>query len=231
MKDNLISQYLPGIEGITTISCFAKDYPECLIDHLDGNHPPLIYLRGNKELLYQKNKVAIAGDRQADQEGQNAAYQLARKFTTEGHVIVSGLSLGCDTAAHRGCLDAKGKTIAVVASGLDSTENKTLQDEIISHGGLILSEQPFGAESSPSRLVASYRLQIALSSQIIIVQCPIVSETMYAVYFSEKYANDRYFCQWHTLYAIEYDSYNEHNSGNQFLIEQDIANPLRLNAN
>ncbi len=222
---------MPDIESITTISCFAKDYPECLIDHLDGNHPPFIYLRGNKELLYQKNKVAIVGDHRADQEGQNAAYQLARKFTTEGHVIVSGLSLGCDTAAHRGCLDAKGKTIAVVASGLDSTENKTLQDEIISHGGLILSEQPFGAESSPSRLVASYRLQIALSSQIIIVQCPIVSETMYAVYFSEKYANDRYFCQWHTLYAIEYDSYNEHNSGNQFLIEQDIANPLRLNAN
>lgn len=231
MKDNLINLSLPGIEGITTISCFAKDYPECLIDHLDGDHPPLIYLRGNKELLYQKNKVAIAGDRQADQEGQNAAYQLARKFTTEGHVIVSGLSLGCDTAAHRGCLDAKGKNIAVIASGLDSTENKTLQDEIISHGGLILSEQPFGVKSSPSKLVASYRLQIALSTQIIIAQCPIVSETMYAAYFSEKYANDRYFCQWHTLYAIEYDSYNEHNSGNQFLIEQDIANPLRLNAN
>ena len=60
MKNNLISQYLPGVEGITAISCFAKDYPECLIDHLDGDHPPLIYLRGNKELLYQKTKWQLS---------------------------------------------------------------------------------------------------------------------------------------------------------------------------
>ena len=217
--------------GIATISCFTKDYPECLIDNLAGDHPLLIHLLGNKDLLHQRGNVAIVGARRADQAGRDAAYRLAQKFASEGHTIVSGLALGCDTAAHQGCLDTQGKTIAIVASGLDRThpkENKALQDEIVRRGGLILSEQPFGVKASPSKLVARCRLQVALSTQIIIAQCPIVSGTMYTAHFSKKYEKNRYCCNWHELYAVEYDEYNELNSGNQFLLEQDVACPIRL---
>ena len=92
--------------------------------------------------------------------------------------------MGCDTAAHRGCLDADGQTIAVVASGLDITHpkvNKSLQDEIIAKGGAILSEHPFGVKANPTKLVARCRMQVVLTQSVIVAQCPIISGTMYAV--------------------------------------------------
>ena len=86
--------------------------------------PPLIHLLGNKELITSDHCVTIIGARNANKEGLSAAYQLAKSFASDGHPIVSGLALGCDTAAHQGCLDVGGKTIAVVASGLDITHPK-----------------------------------------------------------------------------------------------------------
>ncbi len=78
-----------------------------------------------------------------------------------GYVIVSGLALGCDTAAHKGCLQADGRTIAVVASGLNITHpkcNKILQEEIVNNGGVIITEYPFGIKANPTRLVERCRL-------------------------------------------------------------------------
>lgn len=107
--------------------------------------PEAIYCRGNLDLLSQHDRVAIIGARAADGEGCGAAYRLGQVWAhkDKGYVVVSGLALGCDTAAHRGCLDEYGKTIAIVASGLDichPKENKALEQEIIDKGGLIISE-------------------------------------------------------------------------------------------
>ena len=88
---------------------------------------------------------------------------------------VSGLAIGCDKAAHEGCLDAGGQTIAIVASGLNIVhpkENAPLQQRILENGGLILSEQPFGVKANPTRLVARNRLQAALSNTVILAECP-----------------------------------------------------------
>lgn len=94
---------------------------------------------------------------------------MARKFTQEGHVIVSGLAAGCDTAEHQGCLDAGGRTIAFVGSGLDITHPKAncpLQEEIILCGGA----NPFGVKATLRRLIVRCRLQTVMSMDVIVAQ-------------------------------------------------------------
>ena len=137
--------------------------------------PNTIWALGNVDLLAETDMVAIIGARKASGEGNKAAYTLAKKQASEGKIIVSGLAFGCDAAAHNGCLSAGGKTIAIVATGLDRVhpqEHAALQAEILSKGGLILSEQPLGVKANPKRLVARNRLQAALSHTIIVAECP-----------------------------------------------------------
>ena len=213
---------------VITLSRHDPDYPARLL-RIGPDAPPLVHLSGNRDLLHAGKCVAIVGTRYADRSGLNAAYRLAQQFASDGYVIVSGLALGCDTAAHRGCLDAGGKTIAIVASGLNITHpkvNKALQNEIIQTGGAILSEHPFGVKANPTRLVARCRLQAAFSQTLIVAQCPIISGTMYAVRFAREYSG----CieGWEQqIYAVDYDRQNELNSGNKFLLDYSLAMPIR----
>lgn len=216
--------------GVEMISYYDENYPKHFKENLGNDAPPLLHLLGNVNLLSREDCVTIIGARKADKQGCEAAYQLAYNYTKKGHPIVSGLALGCDTATHRGCLDAGGQTIAIVASGLNLThpkENKILQEEILQRGGLILSEHPFGVKANPTRLVARCRMQVVLSHQVIVAQCPIVSGTMYAVHFAREYDGDIYGWE-NDVYAVAYDSYNEKSSGNRYLLEQGLAIPIKL---
>ena len=215
--------------GVVTIPYYAETYPRHF-RNLGMDPPPLIHVLGNEELLNREDNVAIIGARAADKEGLDMAYRLANQIGKQGHVVISGLALGCDTAAHRGCLDADGQTIAVVASGLDITHpkvNKLLQDEIVAKGGTILSEHPFGVKANPTRLVARCRMQVVLTQSIIVAQCPIISGTMYAVRFAQEYDGDCFGWE-NDIYAIQYDTQNELNSGNKFLLDYSLALPITL---
>lgn len=196
--------------GIDTFPYYAEDNPASFIQ-IGTEAPAVIYLSGNKDLLYQKeHSIAIIGSRNADPIGCDIAYQLARKYALQKYIIVSGLALGCDAAAHQGCVDASGKTIAVVASGLNIVYpkvNTPLQQEILNKNGLILSEQPFGIKANPTRLFARNRLQVALSQKVIVVQCALKSGTMNTVRFAQRYG-----CE---IYAVAYRQYNECNAGNE----------------
>lgn len=206
--------------GIVSIPYYADDYPYRL-KILNKDAPILIYVLGNKGLLYREYSVAVIGARAADKEGLDMAYFLSQQSAKQGNSVISGLALGCDTAAHRGCLDAGGQTIAVVASGLDITHpkvNKTLQDEIVANGGTILSEYPFGVKANPTRLVARCRIQAALSHALIVAQCPVISGTMYAVRFAKLYGRK--------VYATSFDMQNELNSGNKFLLDYGLAQAI-----
>ena len=180
--------------------------------------PEVIYCRGNLDLLNQHERVAIIGARAADAEGCGAAYRLGQLWARNGYVVVSGLALGCDTAAHRGCLDEGGKTIAIVASGLDicqPKENKALEQEIIDKGGLILSEHPLGVKANPTRLVARNRLQAALSNIVILAQSPIKGGSMHTINFARRYGK--------RIQAVKFYHESEINGGNFLLLHQGIA--------
>lgn len=204
---------------IITIHKDDAEFPGCL-GAIGEDCPDIIYCMGNLKLLKEK-AVAIIGARACNRQGYNKAYNLAVDYAKQGFVIVSGLALGCDTAAHRGALDTNGGTIAVVATGLDLVhpkENTALQQEILEKGGLIISEQPLGVKANPTHLVARNRLQAALSETVILAQCPAHSGSLHTMRFARQYHK-------HCL-AAKFPNRNDANAGNFNLIEEGLAGEI-----
>ncbi|MCI6801798.1 MAG: DNA-protecting protein DprA [Prevotellaceae bacterium] len=180
--------------------------------------PESIYALGNLELLKSEHMVAIIGSRKATRTGNSKAYELGLNYAKKGYVVVSGLALGCDAAAHRGCMAGGGGTIAIVATGLDRVhphENISLQEEILKKGGLILSEHPLGVKANPARLVARNRLQAALSEEVVVAECPVHSGTMHTVRYAQKYGK--------TIKAAILPYEKEENSGNKYIITSGLG--------
>jgi len=180
--------------------------------------PEKIYAMGNLDLLKSEHMVAIIGSRKATRAGNSKAYELGLNYAKKSYVVVSGLALGCDAAAHRGCMAGNGGTIAIVATGLDIVhpyENIPLQEEILRNGGLILSEQPLGTKANPTRLVARNRLQAALSEEVVVAECPVHSGTMHTVRFAQKYGK--------VIKAANFPYDKEENSGNKYIITTGIG--------
>lgn len=180
--------------------------------------PKSIYALGNLELLKSEHMVAIIGSRKATRTGNSKAYELGLNYAKKGYVVVSGLALGCDAAAHRGCMAGGGGTIAIVATGLDRVhphENIPLQEEILKKGGLILSEQPLGVKANPARLVARNRLQAALSEEVVVAECPVHSGTMHTVRYAQKYGK--------AIKAAILPYEKEENSGNKYIITSGLG--------
>ena len=180
--------------------------------------PERIYAMGNLDLLKSEHMVAIIGSRKATRAGNSKAYELGLSYAKKGYVVVSGLALGCDAAAHRGCMAGDGGTIAIVATGLDKVhphENIPLQEEILRKDGLILSEQPLGVKANPARLVARNRLQAALSEEVVVAECPVHSGTMHTVRFAQKYGKK--------IKAANFPFNKEENSGNKYIITNGLG--------
>ena len=142
--------------GINWVSIFDPNYPAVLryVRSEDGKRsaiPVLIYYKGNLQLLSYPS-IAIIGSRESLPQSEKAASFLAYSFASRGLNIVSGLALGCDTAAHQGALKTgTGKTIAVLGNGLDTIyppQNTDLAAEILEQGGLLLSEYEMGTNAA-----------------------------------------------------------------------------------
>lgn len=202
---------------IITINKEDELFPEAF-KAIGEDCPERIYAMGNLDLLKREHMVAIIGSRKATRTGNSKAYNLGISYAKKGYVVVSGLALGCDASALRGCMDADGGTIAIVATGLNLVhprENIPLQEEILRKGGLILSEQPLGVKANPTRLVARNRLQAALSEEVIVAECPKHSGTMHTVRFAQKYGKKV------KAARLPYDK--EENSGNKYIIDTGIG--------
>ena len=216
--------------GVISYVWTDAEFPENL-RKIGNDCPPIIHLKGNIGLLNERNAVAVIGARAADKEGNQVAYKLGRKYAQEGDVIVSGLALGCDTSAHKGCLDVGGKTIAIVANGLDichPKENKWLEERILQEEGLMMSEQPFRVKANPTRLVARNRLQAAMSKAVILAQCPEKSGSLHTMRFARKYGKESL--------AVRFPVMTLVNAGNHTLLMQSsspfgkpLAIPILLN--
>lgn len=202
---------------IITINKEDEFFPEAF-KAIGEDCPERIYAMGNLDLLKREHLVAIIGSRKATRTGNSKAYDLGISYAKKGYVVVSGLALGCDASAHRGCMAADGGTIAIVATGLNLVhprENIPLQEEILRKGGLILSEQPLGVKANPTRLVSRNRLQAALSEEVIVAECPKHSGTMHTVRFAQKYGKKV------KAARLPYDK--EENSGNKYIIDTGIG--------
>ena len=134
---------LPPLSWALSIS--DEDYSPLLAKCSDA--PCLLFGRGDPSVL-TKPAIAIVGSRQPSLDGCSLAEHFAHDLARAGFVIVSGLASGIDTAAHRGAIKAGGQTIAVVATGIDTTyprSNRSLFKEIVKNGALVSQFLPTSA--------------------------------------------------------------------------------------
>ena len=106
------------------------------------DRPSRIFVDGNTKILNNKG-IAIIGSRDCSKYGANMAYKFGYELAKKGLTIISGLAKGVDTYSHWGAIKAKGKTIAVLGSGLNNIypkDNEKLYKEIIKNNGTVITE-------------------------------------------------------------------------------------------
>ena len=131
--------------------------------------------------------MALVGSRRPPSGCETVAFEFGAACAWSGFVVVSGLALGCDSAAHRGCLAAGGTTVAVLPCGVDRVtpvSNSQLGDAILNSGGCFVSEYPPGTPPSNFRFVERNRVIAALSQAVIVIAAEIKSGTSHTVRFA-----------------------------------------------
>lgn len=170
--------------GLRIITQDDSDYPT----HLKEIHdPPLIlYVRG-KLADGEKNSIAIVGMRHPTHYGQETARKFGYQFGTIGMSVVSGLALGIDTSAHRGCLQAKGHTVAVLGFGfqfLQKSEGGKLAEEIVANGGAVITEFPYSRPPDRQTFPMRNRIVSGMTLGSMVVEAGINSGALITANFA-----------------------------------------------
>jgi len=146
-------------------------YPSLLREIYD---PPItLYVKGAWSECLEQPCVAIVGSRRCSTYGQNAASMLARDLAQRGVTIVSGFARGIDAAAHRGAIEAGGRTVAVIGTGIDEVyprDHKKLGEEILAAGGAIVSQFPLTTPPVSENFPYRNRIISGLSLGVIVVE-------------------------------------------------------------
>lgn len=153
-------------------------YPQLLREIY--NPPKKLFILGNPEILVQK-QIAIVGSRRPTPLGLEIAHQFAFDLAQAGMIVTSGLALGIDGAAHRGCLAAKKPTIAVLACGLDyiyPPRHRDLAAEILDTGGALISEWPPGTKPLAAYFPQRNRIITGLSLGVLVVEASLKSGSL-----------------------------------------------------
>jgi len=153
-----------------------------------------------KELYYRGRlpspdapSIAIVGTRRATPQGKNIAREFADVLARRKIMIVSGLAFGVDAAAHEGCLDAGGITIAVLPCGLDRIyprSNVRLAERILENGGALVSEYPPGTEALPYRFLERNRIVSGLARGVLVIEAPERSGALVTARFAGEQSRD-----------------------------------------
>ena len=166
------------MQSSVVVTLADPDYPSRLA--ASPGAPIRLYRRG--ALPVADLAVAVVGARAARGHSVALARSIAADLARAGAVIVSGGAIGVDSAAHRGALDAGGKTVAVLAGGLDSPypeRNRPLFTEIVAQGGALLSSQPPGAPPLRGTFVRRNRMIAALCDAVLVIEAEPSSGSLY----------------------------------------------------
>jgi len=130
-------------------------------------------VKGDWQACFDAPCVAVVGSRKCSTYGENASEMLSRDLAANGVCVVSGLARGIDTAAHRGAIAAKGKTIAVLGTGIDGVypkENAKLTNQILDAGGAVVSQFPLGTPPLRDNFPYRNRIISGLSLGVLLVE-------------------------------------------------------------
>ncbi|TCK42180.1 DNA protecting protein DprA [Paraburkholderia sp. BL8N3] len=177
---------MPG-NHILTLADIA--YPRALLTMPDP--PPLLYVKGRAELL-QTRSVAVVGSRSATPQGIEDARRFAHALSDAGLAVVSGLAFGIDAAAHRGALEGRGSTVAVIGTGADlvyPAQHRPLAHEIAAHG-VIVSEWPLGTPARSANFPQRNRLIAGLAGGVLIVEAAMRSGSLITARLANEMGRD-----------------------------------------
>ncbi|HLF01434.1 MAG TPA: DNA-processing protein DprA [Anaerolineales bacterium] len=200
--------------GFKALCWDDADYPRRLRE-ID-NPPPVLFLRG---ALTEADDwaVAIVGTRRATLYGKEAARELAAALASAGVTIVSGFARGIDAAAHVAALEAGGRTIAVLGSGLDKLyppEHATLGERILATeaGGALVSDYPLGTPPDAANFPPRNRIISGLSLGTIVVEAGEDSGALITAEFAMEQGRE--------VFAVPGNIFNRSSRGPNKLIQQ-----------
>lgn len=209
-------------DGIRIIGYFDKEFPATLKSIEDP--PLLLHIRGDIAALHSWPAIAVIGTREPTKYGEGSAHRIAAAIARSNGIVVSGLALGCDAAAHWGCLEAGGRTVAILAHGLDKVypvENKELAAEVLSHSGCLVSEYEIGKRPFKTSFVDRDRLQSGMVGAVIVIETGVVGGSMHTVRFART--------QGRIVACVKHPTHYMHEhkvQGNTKLLEEGSAIPL-----
>jgi DNA processing protein len=175
--------------GVRAVYPGHPGYPRFLAE-ISGR-PSVLYVRG--ELTSEDDAaVGIVGTRRSTPYGRQAAERIAGELAQAGVTVISGLARGVDGAAHRAALDAGGRTIAVLGSGVDviyPAEHRQLAERML-ESGAIVSEQPPGAKPDAQNFPARNRIISGMSLGIVVIEAPLRSGALITASFAGDQGRD-----------------------------------------
>jgi DNA processing protein len=172
-----------------------SDYPRLLLEI--PSKPSILYYRGQVEARENQGEIptiGIVGTRDPSHYGKKWTRQISSLLARNGFTIVSGMAQGIDTEAHTACLEAGGRTIAVVGTGVDRVypaRNQSLW-ESIQQQGLIVSEYPAGTAPDRAHFPARNRIIAGLSRAVIVIEAPVKSGALITAHQANDFGRDVY---------------------------------------
>lgn len=198
--------------GGSILTPVDEEYPERLREIYDP--PAVLWIRGDASLLSRPG-IAVVGTRHPSTYGAGMAQMLSRDLAARGLTILSGMARGVDTAAHKGALEARGKTVAVWGTGIDviyPKENKRLAEQIVESGGAIVSEYPLGTFPAPQNFPVRNRILSGLSVGVLVIEAAEHSGTRITARLAMEQNRD--------VYAVPGNVTNKNAWGPNTLIKQ-----------
>lgn len=188
---------------ITLLTIKDEEYPNKLKNIYDA--PITLYLLGNNKLINQQG-IAVVGSRTCSDYGEMMSKAFSYSLAKRNLNIISGLAIGIDSSAHKGALLAKGKTIAIIGTGIDliyPKENQQLFYEIVKNDGLIISEYSLGTKPIRENFPKRNRIISALSDGVLVIEAGEKSGALITVDYALEYGKN--------IYVVPRE-YNKHKS-------------------
>jgi DNA processing protein len=218
-------------QGVEVLTWEDSRYPERLKNVYSP--PPVLYMKG--EILPADDwSIAVVGTRRASVYGKQVSEQIAADLAANHITVISGLARGIDTYAHQACLEAGGRTIAVLGSGLDviyPPENSKLARQIMEQGA-VLSEQPLGAKPDAVNFPQRNRIVSGMTLGTLVVEGDLNSGALLTAGFALDQGRE--------VFAIPGNIFHHSSKGTNRLIQrgaaklvvsvQDILEELNLQA-